>query len=150
MKITTKEMQLCAENGWYVGPTFAYCNNPDRPDYGSLIMNTSIFNGSDSGVGNLMFRSYDEGETWTEEGFIEKSFMSDRFGSMNKVGGNDALYADSRIQKGVDDHDGCKRIERQHRKVLVASNFRRQAVVRHAYSGHERLHLPLRQRRGSR
>nr|MBQ4320476.1 exo-alpha-sialidase [Clostridia bacterium] len=95
MKITTKEMQLCAENGWYVGPTFAYCNNPDRPDYGSLIMNTSIFNGSDSGVGNLMFRSYDEGETWTEEGFIEKSFMSDRFGSMNKVGGNDALYADN-------------------------------------------------------
>lgn len=94
MRITCQEMQISIPGLEYIGPTFAYCRNAEQPDHGSLIMNVSIFNGSDSGVGNLLFRSYDEGETWTEEGFIERSFMCDRSGSMTKVGGNNALYAD--------------------------------------------------------
>jgi hypothetical protein len=41
MKITVKELQITGRTteSWYIGPTFAYCNNPDMPSYGSLIMN---------------------------------------------------------------------------------------------------------------
>lgn len=60
MKITVHEMQFSLDSGAYVGPTFAYCLNPDAPDFGSLLMNVSIANGSDSGVGNMLYRSWDE------------------------------------------------------------------------------------------
>ena len=41
MKITVKELQITGRTteSWYIGPTFAYCNNPYMPSYGSLIMN---------------------------------------------------------------------------------------------------------------
>ena len=96
MKVTVNELQISNEKVWMLGPTFAKCPNPDVPDHGSMIMNVACFDGSDSGVGNLMYRSYDEGESWIEEGFIEKSYMCDREGSMLKVGGNAALYTDEK------------------------------------------------------
>ncbi len=73
-----------------LGPTFAKCSD------GSMIMTASVSNGSDSGVGNMQWRSNDEGEHWTEEGFIERSFQCDHLGSMKKVGGNAALYTDDK------------------------------------------------------
>jgi hypothetical protein len=96
MKITVNELQISNEKVWMLGPTFARCPNPNVPDCGSMIMNVACFDGPDSGVGNLMYRSYDEGESWVEEGFIEKSYMCDREGSMLKVGGNAALYTDEK------------------------------------------------------
>lgn len=61
-----------------------------------MIMTASLANGSDSGVGNMQWRSIDEGETWVQEGFVERSFQCDPYGSMKKVGGNAALFADDK------------------------------------------------------
>lgn len=94
MKIKTTESQIRDEKYGLLGATFAYCPCGDNEDYGSLIMNASVSNGSDSGVGNMMWRSYDEGLSWEEIGFVEKSFQYDRRGSMVKMGGNAALYTD--------------------------------------------------------
>lgn len=94
MDIQVNQMQLTLPQGSFVGPTFARCLNPDAPGYGSLLMNVAVSNGADSGVGNRLYRSFDDGESWQEEGYIERSFCCDRQGSLWKVGGNAALYAD--------------------------------------------------------
>ncbi len=44
-------------------------------------------------VPGTLWRSADEGDTWTPEGYLERSFRYDRQGSMVKIGGNAALYA---------------------------------------------------------
>ncbi len=90
MKIQTIDSQIRHAGHFVLGPTFAKCSD------GSMLMTASISNGSDSGVGNMQWRSYDEGESWTEEGFVERSFQCDHLGSMKKVGGNAALYADEK------------------------------------------------------
>ncbi len=94
MKITVSDLHVKVQDWWLLGPTFAYCPEKDRPDCGSLLMCASVNNGGDSGVGNFLWRSFDEGKTWEEVGFLEKSFMYDKNGSMLKMGGNAALYTD--------------------------------------------------------
>ena len=96
MKITVTESQIRDEKYSLLGATFAYCPCEDNDDFGSLIMNASVSNGPDSGVGNMMWRSHDEGLSWEEVGFIEKSFRYDRKGSMVKMGGNAALFTDKK------------------------------------------------------
>ena len=70
-----------------LGPTVVRCFD------GTLLMCAAATNGADSGMGNLLWRSADEGDTWTPEGYLERSFRYDRQGSMVKIGGNAALYA---------------------------------------------------------
>ncbi len=88
MQIKITDSQIRYDGYAIIGPTFARCTD------GSMIMTASISNGSDSGVGNMQWRSDDEGAHWTEEGYVERSFQCDPIGSMKKVGGNAALYAD--------------------------------------------------------
>ena len=95
MNISTTYVQVKHKDGNLLGATFAYCPDMNRSDGGSLLMCASVNNGSDSGVGNFLWRSRDEGLTWEEVGYIERSFMYDRNGSMLKMGGNAALYTDT-------------------------------------------------------
>ena len=89
MTITLTQEQIREEGYALLGATFAYTQD------GALLMAASVSDGSDSGVGNMLWRSEDEGKRWTRAGFIEKSFRYDRQGSMVKMGGNAALYADA-------------------------------------------------------
>ncbi len=88
MEIKITENQIRYDGYALIGPTFAKCTD------GSMLMTASISNGSDSGVGNMQWRSMDEGLHWTEEGYLERSFQCNHDGSMKKVGGNAALYRD--------------------------------------------------------
>ena len=96
MNITVREGQIRSPGHFILGATFARCPAADLPEAGTLLMCASLSNGSDSGVGNMLWRSRDEGITWEQLGFVEKSFRCDRDGSMIKVGGNAALYTDGK------------------------------------------------------
>ena len=89
MTIALTQEQIREEGYALLGATFAYTQD------GALLMAASVSDGSDSGVGNMLWRSEDEGKRWARAGFIEKSFRYDRQGSMVKMGGNAALYADA-------------------------------------------------------
>ncbi len=95
MKIKIIEEQLRVPGYYILGATFAKCPTADVAEEGTLLMCASLSNGSDSGVGNMLWRSRDEGERWEQIGYIERSFRCDKDGSMIKVGGNAALYADT-------------------------------------------------------
>ena len=95
MNIRTVEEQLSVPGCYILGPTFARCPTAGAAGEGTLLLCAALYDGSDSGIGNLLWRSRDEGESWEQLGFLEKSFCCDRDGSMRKVGGNAALYADA-------------------------------------------------------
>lgn len=71
-----------------LGPSVAYCINSE-----DMLMNFDLFNASDSNTGSLLLRSSDNGSTWVEQGFIEKSYVYDFKNSWVKSGYG-ALYTD--------------------------------------------------------
>lgn len=95
MNITVTEGQIRFPGHFVLGATFARCPTAGLPEAGTLLMCATFTNGSDSGVGSMLWRSRDDGESWEQLEFIEKSFRCDRDGSMIKVGGSTALYTDT-------------------------------------------------------
>jgi hypothetical protein len=75
-----------------LGPSVAYCLNSD-----DMLMNFDLFNASDSNTGSLLLRSSDGGETWVEQGLIEKSYVYDFKNSWVKSGYG-AIYADTQAK----------------------------------------------------
>ena len=96
MTVNIIEEQIKVPGYFILGATFAKCPVKGIAEEGTLLMNAALFNGSDSGVGNMLYRSRDEGKSWEQLGFIEKSYKCDKYGSMIKHGGNAALYTDTK------------------------------------------------------
>ena len=69
------------------------CPNPKAPGYGDLLVATDLGDGSDSSVGIPLWRSTDDGEHFTREGDVERSYVCDFEGSWIKSGYG-GLYAD--------------------------------------------------------
>lgn len=78
-----------------LGPSMIYCPNPDVKGYGDMLLTYDLFDFSDSNVGEVLWRSQDNGETWEKQGFIDKSYVCDFKGSMIKSGYG-SMYADTK------------------------------------------------------
>ena len=69
-----------------LGPSVRRCPLKDMPGYGDLLMSVDAFDGSDSNTGVHLLRSRDNGETWTEQEVLEKSYVCDFNGGEMKCG----------------------------------------------------------------
>ncbi len=72
-----------------LGPSVVRCIHSD-----DLLMNFDLFNASDSNAGSVLLRSKDNGNTWIEQGLIEKSYVYD-FNNSRVKSGYGALYSDT-------------------------------------------------------
>ncbi|HQM97037.1 MAG TPA: sialidase family protein [Clostridia bacterium] len=86
--IGKNDKYLSYKDYFILGPSVAYCINSE-----DMLMNFDLFNASDSNTGSLLLRSSDNGSTWVEQGFIEKSYVYDFKNSWVKSGYG-ALYTD--------------------------------------------------------
>lgn len=71
-----------------LGPSVAYCPNSEE-----MLLNADLFNASDSNTGSMLWRSFDQGHTWQEQGLIEKSYVYDFRNSWVKSGYG-SIYTD--------------------------------------------------------
>lgn len=71
-----------------IGPSVAYCPNSDE-----MLLNADLFNASDSNTGSMLWRSCDDGQTWNDQGLIEKSYVYDFNNSWVKSGYG-SIYTD--------------------------------------------------------
>lgn len=96
MRVIQRDEGFVAVPGYAISvSSVVRCPNPDAPDAGSLLMATDLADGSDSSVGIPIWRSTDDGETFTREEAVERSYICDFEGSWIKSGYG-GLAADER------------------------------------------------------
>jgi hypothetical protein len=80
---------------YLLGSSAVYCENRNKKGYKDMLLINDLSNGSDSVIGTMLWRSKDDGATWEEQGFLEKSYIYD-FNNSSVKSGYGALFSDEK------------------------------------------------------